>query len=166
MEIVEENDKYIITKYQNCKIFLNFTDILGIKKKFLHFQFDDSKIIYLNSFECNMLLEKKGNGRILLSLLLEYIKNTRFKSDDIFISLIVSGKKRIDEMGKEIQSNDAKLIQYYTKLGFSIIDKENDIMISRLSNILTKCKSYKAGRISRTKRKLAFKKRSIYNRFI
>jgi hypothetical protein len=132
MEIIEENDRFIRAKYENCKIFINFRDILGIRKEYLQFQLDDSKIIYLNRFECDMQQGKKGNGRILLSLMLDYIKNTRFKSENIFISLIVSGKKRIDETGKEIQSDDAKLIQYYTKLGFRILNKDNDIMVGQI----------------------------------
>ena len=165
MEIVEENDRFIRAKYKNCKIFINFRDILGIRNEYLQFQFVDCKIIYLNSFECDMQQGKKGNGRILLSLLLEYIQNTLFKSENIFISLIVSGKKRIDETGKEIQSDDTKLIKYYTKLGFRIINKDNDIMVGRLSYILTNCKSYPGGRTSRKKRPITqIKKRSIYNR--
>jgi hypothetical protein len=165
MEIVEENDKFIHAKYENCRIFMNFRDILGIRKEYKHFQFDDCKIIYLTHFECDMQQGKKGNGRILLSYLLEYINSTRFKSENIFISLIIAGKKRIDEMGKEIQSDDAKLIQYYTKLGFRIISKDNDIMVGRLQEILTKCKSYSGGKTSRRKRHITqIKKRSIYNR--
>ena len=165
MEIVEENDRFIRAKYENCKIFMIFSDFLGIRKEYLQFQFDDSKIIYLKSFECDMQHGKKGNGRILLSLLLEYIKNTRFNSENIFVSLIVLGKKRIDETGKEIQSDDAKLIQYYTKLGFRIISKDIDIMVGRLSLILTNSKSYSGGRTSRRKRPISqIKKGSIYNR--
>jgi hypothetical protein len=163
MEILEENDKYIHVKYENCKIYMNFRDFLGIRKVYPHFQFDDSKIIYLNSFECDITNVKKGNGRILLSLLLEYINNTRFKSDNIFVSLIVSGQKRIDETGIEIQSDDAKLIHYYTKLGFKIIGKDNDIMIGRLQDILRKCKSYIGGKPSRKKRPVTNKKKRSNN---
>ena len=165
MEIVEENDRFILAKYKNCEIFINFRDILEIRKEYMQFQFVDCKIIYLTSFECNMLQGKKGNGRILLTLLLEYIKNTRFKSENIFISLIVSGKKRIDEAGEEIQSDDTKLIQYYTKLGFRIINKDNDIMVGRLPFILSSCESYRGGRTSRNKRAVGqIKKTSRYNR--
>jgi hypothetical protein len=165
MEILEENDKFIHAKYENCKIFMKFSDFLGIRKEYKHFQFDDSKIIYLISFVCDMLQDKKkGNGRILLSLLLEYIKNTRFKSENIFVSLIIASKKRIDETGKEIQSDDAKLIQYYTKLGFRIINKDNDIMVGRLQDILTKCRSYNGGRTSLKKRHITQINKTSRNR--
>lgn len=166
MEIVQETDSIIHAKYENCIIHMKFSDFLGIRTRYEHFQFDDTQIIYLRSFVCNMQPGKKGNGRILLSLLLEYIKNTRFKTEDIFVSLLASGNNRIDENGIEIQSDDTKLKQYYTKLGFRLISKDIDIMIGRLSVILSKCKNYNAGRISRNKRKLRLKKRSINNRYI
>jgi hypothetical protein len=152
MEIVEENDKVIVAKYENCKIYMHLTDFLGIKKKYLHFQFDDNRIIYLKSFECDMQQRKKGNGRILLGLMLEYIKNTRFKSENIFVSLVVAGNNRIDESGIVIKSDDTKLVQYYNKLGFSLINNDIDIMIGRLPIILIKCTRYSAGKTSRRRR--------------
>jgi len=165
MEIIEQNDKFIHAKYENCKIVVFLRDSLGIRQTYQPLQFDDSKIIHINHFICDTSAGKKGNGRILLRLVLNHIKMTYFKNVNVMISLVVCGKKRIDEMGHEIQSDDAKLIQYYTKLGFRVINKDNDIMIGRLPFIVESCDGYIGGRISRNKRAVyQIKKTSRYNR--
>jgi hypothetical protein len=144
MEIVEKNDR-IHANYENCKIVLTLRDFLGLRQTYQPLQFDDSQIIHINHFICDTSARKKGNGRILLGLVLKHIKTTYFKTEDIMVSLVVSGKKRIDETGKEIKSDDAKLIQYYTKIGFRVISKDNDIMLGRLSFIVSSCESYRGG---------------------
>jgi len=144
MEIVEKNDR-IHANYENCKIVLTLRDFLGLRQTYQPLQFDDSQIIHINHFICDTSARKKGNGRILLGLVLKHIKTTYFKTEDVMVSLVVSGKKRIDETGKEIKSDDAKLIQYYNKLGFRVISKDNDIMLGRLPFIVASCESYPGG---------------------
>ena len=165
MEIVEQKDKLIHAKYENCKIVLTLRDFLGLRQTYKPFQFDNIKIIHINDFTCDLRSGKKGNGRILLRLVLKHIKMTYFNTEDVMISLVVCGKNRIDEMGKELQSDDTKLIQYYTKLGFRVISKDNDIMLGRLSFIVSSCDSYRGGRTSRKKRAVGqIKKTSRFNR--
>ena len=121
-------------------------------------------MLYISNFECDFRTEKKGNGRILLSLILDHIKKTYFKSENVMVSLIACAKTRIDETGREIVSDNAKLIKYYKKLGFRLITKDDDIMVGRLSLILTNCKSFPGGRTSRKKRPITQSNKISRNR--
>ena len=91
-------------------------------------------------------------------MILEHIK--RLFKENIVVSLHATSldydKQKSSE---EQQANDIKLIKYYEKLGFIQISEElPGIMIGKIDNIILKCKTYSAGRLSR-KRNL--KKKSL-----
>jgi hypothetical protein len=148
MEIVTQNEKHVLAKYKNCKIFINLTDFLEINSKYNPNEFDDIPIIYIKEFKCDIISSQKGNGRILLRMVLEHIKNTYFKNEHVLVSLLAVSEERKDASGIVTRSDDAKLIQYYSKLGFRQINPLG-IMIGSLTNILKQCDSYSGGRISR-----------------
>ena len=148
MEIVTQNEKHVLAKYKNCKIFINLTDFLKINTKYNPNEFDDIPIIYIKEFKCDIISSQKGNGRILLRMILEHIKNTYFKNEHVLVSLLAVSVEQTDASGNVIRSDDAKLIKYYSKLGFRQINPLG-IMIGGLSNILKQCDIYSGGRISR-----------------
>ena len=148
MEIVRQNEKHVLAKYKNCEIFINLTDFLKINTKYNPNEFDDIPIIYIKEFKCDFTPGKKGNGRILLRMILEHIKNTYFKNEHVLVSLLAVSIDQIDASRNVIRSDIAKLIQYYSKLGFRQINPIG-IMIGGLTNILKQCDSYSGGRISR-----------------
>lgn len=164
MEIIEENDKSIHGKYKNCKIIIHFADFLGIKKKYHPLQFDDSKIIYIHDFMCDLSHSEKGNGRKLLVMALEYIKTKYFPNENVIVSLLAVSKKRIDASGIELQTNDDKLIRYYSSLGFKKIS-DMGFMIGSLPMIIIKSEMYNAGKSSKKvqqKKRTSRKKKIIF----
>ena len=154
MEIILQNDKEIHAKYKNCEIYINLIDFLKIYKKYPPNSFNDTPIIYINNFICQSKSTEKGNGRVLLSMILEYIQITYFKGNVVFVSLFAISNQRIDSNGNKIYSDNKKLVKYYERLGFKLIDSSG-IMLGRITEIVIHCNSYKAGNSNRSKRRLS-----------
>ena len=114
----------------NLKITKYLLDWLKIYKKFPPNAFDDTSIIYINEFIFNLNSENKGNGRYLLVIILEYIQKTYFKDNSIFDV----SNQRIDSYGNIIYHNNLKLIQFYNKLGFHLIDPAG-IMLGKINHM-------------------------------
>ena len=154
MEILQQNDKEIRAKFKNCEIYINLLDFLKIYKKYPPNAFDDTPIIYINEFICRLKPIEKSNGRKLLGMILEHIQNTYFKSKIVFVSLFAISMERIDSYGNVYYSDNQKLVQYYSKLGFRVIDQEG-IMLGRMNDIMIKCDSQIGGKKYRSKRRIS-----------
>jgi hypothetical protein len=162
MIIVYQGIDGITATYKNCSIEISYRDhqeIIEINKMLpMPFDIDaDTQIISITLFKCDTKdSSQKGNGRVLLQMILDHIK-TLFR-DNIVVSLGASSLKPC-RSSEEQQANDIKLIKYYEKLGFIQITEEMPgIMIGKIDDIILKCKSYSAGRLSR---KRNFKKKSL-----
>lgn len=157
MEIIlsSGNPKYLEAKYMNCKISITLDDYFKLNTDIRPGSYDGRKIIYIHDFDCDMPGEK-GNGRKLLSMVLEHIQNTYFKGEDVVVSLLAASKERKDSAGHTIPSDNNKLVRYYTNLGFTQIDQFG-LMTGGLNQILMKCLMMKGGK---TKRRQIRKKKS------
>lgn len=171
MEIIlsSENPKYLEAKYMNCKISITLDDYFKINTDIRPGNYDGRKIIYIHDFDCDMPGEK-GNGRKLLSMVLDHIQKTYFKGQDVVVSLLAASKERKDSAGHTFSSDNAKLVQYYTKLGFTQID-QSGLMTGGLNQIFMKCmlmnggRMGRMGRMSKTKRRQIRKKKSRKKHF-
>lgn len=155
IRLSSENPKYLEANYRNCKISITLDDYFKLNTDIRPGHYNGRKIIYIHDFDCDMPGEK-GNGRKLLSMVLEHIQNTYFKGEDVVVSLLAASKERKDSAGHTIPSDNAKLVQYYTKLGFTQID-QSGIMTGGLNQIFMKCLMMKGGK---TKRRQIRKKKS------
>jgi hypothetical protein len=164
MEIEQQGTDRITAKYKNCTIDISYRDMEDIDtiKTFVPMPFDldtNTKIISIVLFKCDKTdISLKGNGRVLLQMILDHIK--RLFPQNIVVSLTAVSLDYEQSKNSEVQqAEDMKLIKYYEKLGFIQISEElPGIMIGKIDNIILKCKTYSAGRLSR---KQNLKKKSL-----
>lgn len=73
--------------------------------------------------------------------------------ENIIVTLTSSSKPTIINNKNTQEENDAKLMKYYSKLGFKEIEMIPGFMYADINSIIEKCTSYKGGRINISKRK-------------